>query len=115
MKANELDRRGKYVGRAAQYTEPTNFHTGLLAVRPRLTTPLYTHPPAISVVLASVSFLLAVFAEHLGTQNAGEEDVDQFEFELSGAGIAVSTFICPRRTVLLVEKSELKLLPELDQ
>lgn len=69
---------------------------------PGLTPPLYTYPPATSVVLASISFLLVFFLPNtLGTQNAGEEDVDQFAFELSVPPIAVSTFIYPSQRFCL--------------
>src|SRR5206468_1789601 len=69
-------------------------HTSL-PIRPRACSSLYTYPSATSVeFLPSVSFLLA-FAEHLGIQNAGEEDVDQLTQIIRATDYDVNFYLSP--------------------
>jgi hypothetical protein len=64
-------------------------------------------------VFASVSFLLA-FAEHLGIQNAGEEDVDQLSQIIRATDCDVNFYLSPSNG-LLVEKTKSIPPPEINQ
>src|SRR5256885_8773332 len=71
-----------------------NFHIRLYRFAPKLAHRCTRNFGHIGGVFALVSFLLA-FAEHLGIQNAGEEDVDQLSQIIRATDCDVNFYLSP--------------------